>query len=333
MSEPAEEVLAVVKRSSVAAVVLRLPSTAIVAASEPAGALLGIDATELVGETLEELTAGDDRPGEIELLRSGRITGYETERAFRSRDGSIARRVQVWVRVLEQSPPIEIALGVLWPVGAQPKDHFPSPGPAEPLAVFGTISPELLIERVSEDVSIFGFDAGQLIGAPILRLVTVDSAADALVGLAEAAQRAAGVCLMVQVDVESGAVPAQLLIRRLVPSMSFAFSLVVPGEDVDAGPMGAEQALLMLGRGLRALDTVRAADSLARTSRPGAESLSSRELEIVARLVGGDRVPAIARALFLSQGTIRNHLSNAYRKLGVSSQQALIDLYREREPT
>lgn len=325
--EPASELIAVVNRSSVAALLVRIPSTVILAASKGAGELAGTDPGELVGQTFEELTA-DDPPGAIELLRNGRITGYETQRAFMSRDGSLGQRVHVWVRVLEQSPPIEFALGVLWPAGTETKGQLPPPGPTEPHAVFGTISAELLIERISEDVSIFGLDATELIGAPILRLVTADSAADTLVGLAEAALRAAGVCLMVHVDGGSGGVSAQLLIRRLVPSMSFAFSVVLPSEDGNAGPLGAEEALRMLGRGLHALDTGRTADSLDRALGTGAERLSSRELEIVARLVGGDRVPTIAKALFLSQGTIRNHLSNAYRKLGVASQQELIDLYR-----
>ena len=328
MSEPASELIAVVNRSSVPALLVRIPSTVILAASKPAAELAGTDTADLVGVNFEQLTA-DDPPGAMELLRSGRITGYETERAFKSRDGALRRRVQVWVRVLGQ-PPVEFALGVLWPAGAQAKGHLPSPGPEEPHAVFGTISPELLIERISEDVSIFGLEAEGLIGAPVLRLVTVESAADALVGLAEAATRAAGVCLMVQVDGGGGGVAAQLFLRRLLPSLSFAFSLVIPSGDDDAGPLGAEEALRMLGRGLQALDTSRAADSLDRGQPAGAEKLSSRELEIVARLVSGDRVPAIAQGLFLSHGTVRNHLSNAFRKLRVASQQELIDLYRGR---
>lgn len=326
VNEPASELVAVVNRSSVPSLLVRIPSTLIVAASRPAADLTGVETDELVGTKFEDLTA-DDPPGVIELLRSGRITGYETERAFKGRDGSRSRPVQVWVRVLEGPPPIEYALGVLWPAGAQTRGHFPAPGPDEPHAVFGTVSPELLIERISEDVNIFGLDAAALIGAPLLRLVTLDSAADVLAGLAEAALRAAGVCLMVHVDAGSGDVPAQLLIRRLLPSMTFAFSLVVPSGD-EAGPFGAEEALRMLGRGLQALDTGRAVDSVDKSQPAGAEKLSSRELEIVARLVSGDRVPAIAQALFLSQGTIRNHLSNAFGKLGVGSQQELIDLYR-----
>ena len=297
------------------------------AASKPAAEIVGADAEQLVGKNFEDFTA-DEPPGAIDLLCQGRIRGYETERIFKSRDGSASQRVQVWVRVLEQAPPVDFALGVLWPAGSRARSHLPPPGPDEPHAVFGTISPQLLIERISEDVSIFGLDANALIGAPILRLVTRDSAADALIGLAEAAMRAAGVCVVVVVDGADGEVSAELLIRRLVPSMSFAFSLVVPSKEDDAGPLGAQEVLRMLGRGLHALDTGDAAETLAKVQPVGAEKLSSRELEIVARLVSGDRVPAIAQALFLSQGTIRNHLSNAFRKLRVTSQQELIDLYR-----
>jgi DNA-binding NarL/FixJ family response regulator len=61
--------------------------------------------------------------------------------------------------------------------------------------------------------------------------------------------------------------------------------------------------------------------------------LSAREGEIVSRLLHGDRVPAIARALYLGQSTVRNHLTAVYRKLNVSSQQELIDLYKRSSRT
>jgi PAS domain S-box-containing protein len=329
VSGPATELVAVVSSSSVPAVLVQIPSAVIWAASEAAAGILGIDAADLVGHNFEEFTT-DQPTGAIALLLEGRLKGFESERAFRGRDGS-SHRVQMWVRVLEEGPPVEFVVGVLWPAGSWPKSHLPAPGPDEAHAIFGTVSPELLIERISEDVSILGLDAIDLVGAPMLRLVRVDSAVDALVALAEAATRAAGVCLTVLVDSTDGEASAELLIRRLVPSMSFAFSLVLGSEDV-AGPLGAEEALRKLGRGLRALDTGDAAASLDRAQRIDAEKLSSRELEIIARLISGDRVPAIAQALFLSQSTIRNHLSSAFRKLGVASQQELVDLYRQAPP-
>jgi DNA-binding CsgD family transcriptional regulator len=51
-------------------------------------------------------------------------------------------------------------------------------------------------------------------------------------------------------------------------------------------------------------------------------------LEIVVRLMNGDRVPAIAESLFLSPSTVRNHLSAVFRKMRVSSQQELIHRLR-----
>jgi DNA-binding CsgD family transcriptional regulator len=60
----------------------------------------------------------------------------------------------------------------------------------------------------------------------------------------------------------------------------------------------------------------------------GLRALTARESEIVARLLDGDRVPAIAAKLFLSQSTVRNHLASVFAKLGVTSQQQLLDSFR-----
>jgi DNA-binding NarL/FixJ family response regulator len=54
-------------------------------------------------------------------------------------------------------------------------------------------------------------------------------------------------------------------------------------------------------------------------------ALSPRQIDIVRRLVSGQRVPAIARDLYLSQSTVRNHLSAIFHRLGVRSQQELCD--------
>ena len=65
-------------------------------------------------------------------------------------------------------------------------------------------------------------------------------------------------------------------------------------------------------------------------SVPGMSRLSGREYEVVRMLLLGDRVPVIARNLYVSQSTVRNHLSSVFRKLRVRSQQELIVLLRER---
>ncbi len=63
---------------------------------------------------------------------------------------------------------------------------------------------------------------------------------------------------------------------------------------------------------------------------PGLGRLTSREWAVVTRLLDGQRVSAIAADLFVSQSTVRNHLSSIYAKLGVHSQVDLIRLLRQR---
>jgi PAS domain S-box-containing protein len=58
---------------------------------------------------------------------------------------------------------------------------------------------------------------------------------------------------------------------------------------------------------------------------PDLKTLSPREKEVLALLVGGARVPAIAKRLHRSPHTIRNHLKSMYRKLEVGTQSDLIE--------
>ncbi len=59
---------------------------------------------------------------------------------------------------------------------------------------------------------------------------------------------------------------------------------------------------------------------------PWLPSLSAREREIAELLLAHKRVPAIARQLFISPHTVRNHLKKIFAKLGVGSQQQVLDL-------
>lgn len=61
---------------------------------------------------------------------------------------------------------------------------------------------------------------------------------------------------------------------------------------------------------------------------PALGGLSQREQEVVRALLESGRVPGIARSLYISPHTVRNHLKSAFRKLGVSSQAELIERFR-----
>lgn len=54
------------------------------------------------------------------------------------------------------------------------------------------------------------------------------------------------------------------------------------------------------------------------------EALSTRELEVLRALVAGQRPDLIAKSLFISTHTVRNHLKSIYRKLDVHSHVELL---------
>lgn len=60
-----------------------------------------------------------------------------------------------------------------------------------------------------------------------------------------------------------------------------------------------------------------------------ADSLTDRELEILALLASGARPAEVAERIFLSVKTVKNHLTSIYAKLGVASAaQAVAEAYR-----
>jgi DNA-binding CsgD family transcriptional regulator len=109
----------------------------------------------------------------------------------------------------------------------------------------------------------------------------------------------------------------------------------VPGHDAGSEVRVArlEETLLRIASEIHALGVASPTDVRASPSLPEPPGLSKRQSEIVARLVRGERVPSIARSMFLSQSTVRNHLSAVYAKFQVHSQQELIERLRRAADT
>ena len=72
--------------------------------------------------------------------------------------------------------------------------------------------------------------------------------------------------------------------------------------------------------------------ALAQATRAGGEEqpFSEREIEILRLAKRGLPNPQIAQALHISPGTVRNHLSAIYRKLGVHSRHEALQVAAER---
>ena len=59
--------------------------------------------------------------------------------------------------------------------------------------------------------------------------------------------------------------------------------------------------------------------------------LSPRETEVFVYLAKGRNAEYIQQKLFISANTVKSHIFHIYKKMGISSQQRLIDLVDERD--
>ena len=65
------------------------------------------------------------------------------------------------------------------------------------------------------------------------------------------------------------------------------------------------------------------ASALRRRQSSLAPRLTPRETEVLVRLVGGGSVADVAQSLFMSESTVKTHISRLYDKLGVHNRAAL----------
>ncbi|MDX6374428.1 MAG: hypothetical protein QOD98_3416 [Nocardioidaceae bacterium] len=192
--------------------------------------------------------------------------------------------------------------------------------------VVGTTDSSFVIDRISIDVEeILGGPPDEFLGKSMLRLVHSEDVAELMMALAQATIESTGVGLPIRTAPTQGApMLSQLLMVPLAPQPGFGFVLRIGEETPEADTMSGKDRF---GPRLQGDFTDGSGTGEGRTPE-----WSPRELEIVGRLLAGDRVPAIAAALFISQSTVRNHLSSVFRKLGVNSQQELISLLRVDRP-
>ncbi len=95
-------------------------------------------------------------------------------------------------------------------------------------------------------------------------------------------------------------------LRRAMDTGTYGFLLK------DAPPEQLALAIRRTARGERVMDPGLAALALSE----GVSPLTERERQVLAATDRGADLDEIARTLFLSHGTVRNHLSNAFQKLG-----------------
>ena len=201
--------------------------------------------------------------------------------------------------------------------------------------VMGTLDPRWRVRRISVEVTdVLGFAQEDCVGVPVLDAVHPMDAPTLLSHMTSLALDATAGALHLRVRRKTkGWQPSRVVVCSLMASKytPFAFALS-PLEVVPPRAHEADRVRDLEGRLRRIATEVRAAGI---TPLPGAPTvptdldvlaeLSPRQHEVLQRLVSGQRTPVIARDLFLSQNTVRNHLSAIFRRFGVHSQSQLLE--------
>jgi DNA-binding CsgD family transcriptional regulator len=316
--------------------VLEVPSQRIVAAGPGAAKLLDPTGAPVVNHLLEEFTADQPMLG-TDLLAGGRLNGFESFRVLRRARGADVK-VRMWVRSFERQPPSRLVLVVLVAdriAGNEVAVALQEPPPHTP-AVVGTLDADLRIERISADAAeLFGVPIDGLLGQPVVNFVAGMDRHVLSAAFEAATAGTNGVTITVDIkipatDGTSQAMGCEVLLLPLDPAPSCLFVLLPT--QLDPTRRTTESLPAILARFGAGAEIAHLAHGLfsGTTERdvPGLGTLTTRELEVVGQLLDGNRVPAIAARLFVTPSTVRNHLAAVFAKLGVNSQQQLLNLFR-----
>lgn len=98
----------------------------------------------------------------------------------------------------------------------------------------------------------------------------------------------------------------------------------------DATPEAIADAVAAAARGETVLASGLAQRLVQRMRAPAEPTLTPRELEVLRLVAQGASNRAIAKAMFVSEATVKTHLVHAYDKLGVDNRTAAVTTARER---
>jgi DNA-binding CsgD family transcriptional regulator len=313
-----------------------LDDFAVRAVSEAAVLRTGVPASEYVGHAIVDHLRVEDRAGTrgaLEAMSAGVIDFYRSHRPIgpaRAPDGLTAE----WVQAVEFGDKrlalVQASNGSR--VRLSPLAEFLGREPLE-MAV-GRTDTKWRVKSVSCDITaLLGISADDLVGRPLLGPLRQEDLRWLLDAGAQWAQRECSVSLRVRLCDGAGAMkPLRCVLTSLAGSTDRFFMLIdetepFPGQGSSHRAAQLERHLRNIAAEVDASGILQSVRNVPEPARfPELGELSARQWEVLSHLLRGERVPPIAAVLFVSQSTVRNHLSAIFGRFGVHSQAELLAL-------
>ena len=191
----------------------------------------------------------------------------------------------------------------------------------------GTVDGNWEITKVSSGVErLLGVPAAEMIGRVLLGGVE-QRGLNRVLRAVSAMKGGISVGLSVRMRSAEDWTDVQVVVGLLAGSAERFFILAPAHVSSDPRARSLEQHLRRIAAEVLASGVMEIASSGPAIAHLAARAdLTPRQWEILTRLLRGERVSMIARDLFLSESTIRNHLSTIYARMGVHSQAELMAL-------
>jgi PAS domain S-box-containing protein len=309
-------------------------SAPLVAVNEAMNRLLVRRGESALGRTVADFTLPDRRKQTatyLGLLASSQLDGYQLRASIRQANGTVVN-AQVWIRRLELSNGSNLAAALVAPADFLKTELNPAMVANATVGVGVIITDGSWVIQESSDAvgALLGSESSALVGRSLLTLVHAEDTPSFLLALAQTIASRQAVVARVRMAGGDGT-------WREVTCLVSAVSRVDPlrlGIVVASGTaqLESDARRRVAGVDLMAILEEITASGVVPSLAGGDErvrklaQLSGRQREIVTRLLAGERVPQIAREMYLSPSTVRNHLSAVFRRFGVHSQVELIAL-------
>jgi DNA-binding CsgD family transcriptional regulator len=337
-----DAVEALVKSSDVPLAAVDLPSGRLLAVNPSLASAVGSTVSALTGSSSLDWLSPDDRHAAqlgFQALADGDLSGYQAIRRL-ANPISPDQVFSVWVSTIDVEN-VRVGLASVIPSSSHdnqfralsPVSGIPEPGSV----VLGTVDGSWRVDRISQDVTpLLGLTPEQCTGRPVLGVIHPSDVPAFLAAVEHArrGERAVRLALRLSArfhDWTEVAVVLATIAPGDPPALAFA---LMRYDDADS-PGDRPREMQLEAHMLRIADELSAAGLIPRlqqlpalSDEPQLGKLTSREWAVLTRVLDGERVSAIAADLFVSQSTVRNHLSSIYAKLGVHSQVDLVRLVR-----